>query len=271
MKVSIIIPVFNQKKHTEKCLESIFLCGSKYTFEVIVVDNASTDGTRGYLDGLGGKIIAIHNDKNLGFAKACNQGARIVRGEYLLFLNNDTVVTNNWLDILVKELDNNKDVAIVGPKLLYLDNTIQQAGIVFKKNKQPYHIYHREKVEQSHVNKKRRFQCLTAACFLIRSNIFKAVNGFDEAYLNSYEDVDLCLKVGELGYGILYCPESIVYHCGGVSMGRHSRDKKNKELFLERWGQKIRVDHADFMTEDRTNGYRRFILRVLRKLTHKNT
>jgi len=268
MKTSIIIPIFNQLDYTQKCLESIFLYGSKYDFEIIVVDNASTDGSKEYLLGLGNRIVAIYNEKNLGFAKACNQGAGIAQGEYLLFLNNDTVVTNNWLDILVKELDNNMDVAIVGPKLLYPDNTIQQAGVVFKRNKQPYHIYHREKGEQPYVNKKRRFQCLTAACFSIRSNVFKAVNGFDESYQNGYEDVDLCLKVGELGFGILYCPESVVYHYAGVSAGRHSHDKNNRELFLKRWGQKIRIDHADFMAEDGTDGYRRMILRILRRLTH---
>jgi GT2 family glycosyltransferase len=269
MKTSIIIPVFNQLAYTKKCMESIFSFGSKYDFEVIVVDNASTDDSREYLKGLGNKVTVIHNEKNLGFAKACNQGARIARGEYLLFLNNDTVVTNNWLDILVKELDNNEDVAIVGPKLLYPDNTIQHAGIVFDENKWPHHIYKRENKDEPYVNKKRRFQCLTAACLLVRSSVFKAVNGFDEAYVNGMEDTDFCFKVGELGFGILYCPESVIYHYGSISIGRHSRDKKNKELFLKRWRQKIKIDHADFMAKDGTDGYCRFMLRFLRKLTEQ--
>lgn len=254
MKTSIIIPIFNQKKYTQKCLESIFLVGSKYNFEIIVVDNASTDDTGEYLKSLGNKVVVIHNDKNLGFAKACNQGAKMARGEYLLFLNNDTVVTPNWLNILIDELDSREDIAIVGPKLLYPNDTIQQAGVVFKKNKQPYHIYNGEKKDKPYANKKRKFQCLTAACFLIRSDVFKAANGFDEVYLNGYEDVDFCLRVGELGFGILYCPESVVYHYGGASFGRHACDKNNKELFLKRWGQKIKIDHANFMVEDGTEG-----------------
>ncbi|MEI7463198.1 MAG: glycosyltransferase family 2 protein, partial [Candidatus Taylorbacteria bacterium] len=131
MKTSIIIPIYNQKKFTKNCLESIFECGSKYEFEVIVVDNASTDGSREYLFEFATKVTTIYNKRNEGFAKACNQGANIAKGGYLLFLNNDTVVTNNWLDILVKELDGNNKLAIVGPKLLYPDDTIQHAGIVF--------------------------------------------------------------------------------------------------------------------------------------------
>ena len=105
---------------------------------------------------------------------------------------------------------------------------------------------------------------------MIRSNVFKVVSGFDEAYLNGYEDVDLCLKVGELGYGILYCPESVIYHYGSSSTGRHIRDNENKKLFLKRWGQKIRIDHADFMAEDGTDGYRRMMIRVFRKFAGKN-
>jgi len=270
MKTSIIIPIFNQKKYTQKCLESIFLCGSKYDFEIIVVDNASTDGSREYLTGLGNRIVVIFNKKNVGFAKACNQGAKIAHGEYLLFLNNDTVVTNNWLDILVKELDNNKDMAIVGPKLLYPDDTVQHAGIVFDEKKWPHHIYKKERGDAAYVNKKRQFQCITAACFLIRSKIFNDIGGFDEAYINGLEDLDLCLKVRELGLGILYCPESVVYHYGGISTGRHTNDKNNKELFLNRWGQKIRIDHSDFMAEDGTGGFRGFMTRVFRKLAGKN-
>jgi O-antigen biosynthesis protein len=219
-----------------------------------VVDNGSTDGSGEYLKGLSvgseSKVILIQNEKNLGFAKACNQGAKIAKGEYLLFLNNDTVVTDKWLDVLVGELDENKNIGIVGPKLLYPDGTVQHAGVVFDKEKWPHHIYKRESGDALYVNKKRQFQCLTAACFLVRREIFEKVGGFDEAYLNGLEDLDFCLKVCALGLGILYCPESVVYHHESVTEGRSNYDERNVKTFYSRWGEKIKVDYQDYLTED---------------------
>ena len=263
MRVSIIIPIYNKKKYTQACLESIFKFGSKYEFEIIVVDNGSTDGSGEYLKGLSvgseSKVILIQNEKNLGFAKACNQGAKMAKGEYLLFLNNDTVVAEKWLDILVQELDTNKNMGIVGPKLLYPDGTVQHAGVVFDKEKWPHHIYKKEKGDAPYVNKKRQFQCLTAACFLVRREIFEKVGGFDEAYLNGLEDLDFCLKVCALGLGILYCPESVVYHHESITEGRSNFDERNVKTFYSRWGEKIKVDYQDYLTEDGMTGMGEFL------------
>jgi len=252
MKISIIIPIYNQKKYTQACLESIFKYDSKYEFEIIVVDNGSRDGSRDYLSELESKskIFVIRNKKNFGFAKACNQGAGVAKGEYLLFLNNDTVVTDKWLDILVEELDANKAIGIVGPKLLYPDGTVQHAGVVFDEHKWPHHIYKKENADALYVNKKRQFQCLTAACFLVRKGIFIKVDGFDEAYLNGLEDLDLCLKVKGLGCGILYCPESVVYHHESITEGRSNYDEKNVKTFFSRWEEKIIVDYKNYIKED---------------------
>jgi GT2 family glycosyltransferase len=254
MKISIIIPIYNKKEYTQKCLESIFRHGSKYEFEIIVVDNGSTDGSGEYLSELekekGDKVTVVKNEKNLGFAKACNQGAKKTLGEYLLFLNNDTVVTDKWLDILAGELDANDNIGIVGPKLLYPDSTVQQAGIVFDDEKWPHHIYKKERGDALYVNKKREFQCLTGACFLIRRDIFEKVGGFDEVYINGLEDLDLCLKVRGLGSGILYCPESVVYHHESVTPGRSNYDERNVKIFYSRWREKIKVDYQDFLKED---------------------
>ncbi len=252
MIVSIIIPVFNRLEYTQKCLESIFKFGSKYTFEIIVVDNASSDGTRGYLDSLGKKIITIHSDKNLGFSRACNVGASVASGEFLLFLNNDTVVTKNWLDVLVEELETNIEVAIAGSKLLFPDETIQHAGVVFGEDKIPYHIYAREIKEKHYVNKKRKFNALTAACMLVRKEIFDKVGGFDENFLNGYEDIDLCLKIRELGSDIMYCPESVVYHYESISEGRGDKHKENRELFLQKWSNTVKQDDYLYRKEDET-------------------
>lgn len=250
--ISIIIPVYNRLKFTQKCLESIFKFGSKYTFEIIVVDNASSDGTKEFLDGLSEKVMAIHNKENLGFGKACNLGAKRATGEYLLFLNNDTIVTKNWMDVLVDELDQNQDIAIAGSKLLYPDETIQHAGVVFAEDKTPYHIYSREIKEKHYVNKKRKFNAVTAACMLVRKDLFNEVGGFNEDFFNGYEDIDLCLKIKELGKDIIYCPESVVYHFESISEGRMNKHNENQELFLKKWGDKIKQDDFIYRGEDNT-------------------
>ncbi|MFZ2038571.1 MAG: glycosyltransferase family 2 protein [Minisyncoccia bacterium] len=270
MKASLIIPIYNKKEYTQKCLESIFSVGAKSDFEIIVVDNASTDGSGEYLKSLDGRVNVINNESNLGFAKACNQGAGVAKGEYLLFLNNDTVVTPNWLEVLVNELDNNKEVAIVGSKLLYPDNTVQHAGIVFDEKKWPHHIYKKESKDAQYVNKKRQFQAVTGACLMIRNDIFKKVSGFDEVYLNGLEDLDLCLKVGEQGLGILYCPESIVYHHESITEGRSNYDEKNVKVFSSRWSNKIKTDYKDYLSEDDREDMGEFIkLSNSRKLSFK--
>jgi GT2 family glycosyltransferase len=261
MKISIIIPIFNQKKYTQACLESVFKYSLIYGYEVIVVDNGSTDGSGDYLAELEnvGKVVVIRNVKNLGFAKACNQGAKMAKGEYLLFLNNDTVVTDKWLDILVEELDADKTIGIAGSKLLYPDGTVQEAGIVFDEEKWPHHIYKREPGNALYVNKKRQFQCLTAACFLVRKNIFEKDGGFDEAYLNGLEDLDFCLKVKESGLGILYCPESVIYHHESITEGRSNYDEKNVRIFYSRWKGKIKIDYMDYLREDGMTGMGEFL------------
>lgn len=252
MKISIIIPVYNRLEFTKKCLESIFKYGSKYDFEIIVVDNASSDGTKEFLDSLSEKVIAIHNKENLGFGKACNQGAKKANGEYLLFLNNDTIVTKNWMNVLVKELDENPEIAMAGSKLLFPDDTIQHAGVVFAEDKIPYHIYSREIKEKHYVNKKRNFNAVTAACMLVRKDLFDEADGFDENFFNGYEDIDLCLKIRELGKYIIYCPESVVYHYESISEGRMNKHNENQKLLLEKWSSKIQQDDYVYIREDNT-------------------
>jgi GT2 family glycosyltransferase len=254
MKVSIIIPVYNRKDYTQKCLESVFSVGAKYPFEIIVVDNSSSDGTKEFLESLGNRIVTIRNEKNLGFAKACNQGAKIAQGEYLLFLNNDTIVTKGWVDVLVEELDSNSNTSIAGSKLLFPDETIQHAGVVFGADKIPHHIHYREPKDKHYVSKRRKFQAVTAACMIIRKESFNKVGGFDEQYLNGYEDIDLCLKIGLLKGDVMYCPQSVVYHYESISEGRGDCEnhKKNRDLLLKKWGDKILFDEYWYLKEDGT-------------------
>ncbi len=132
-KASIIIPVFNKLELTRQCLTTLASITTMPEYEVIVVDNASSDGTAEFLAELGGDVQVISNPENYGFAVACNQGANAARGEFLLFLNNDTIPTDGWLNALVDEVERHPDVAVVGSKLLYEDGTIQHAGVAFSR------------------------------------------------------------------------------------------------------------------------------------------
>lgn len=245
-KASIIIPVFNKCELTQQCLTRLAAVTSAPDYEVIVVDNASTDGTTEFLSQLGGDIRVIRNQENLGFAKACNRGARVARGEYLVFLNNDTIPTEGWLAAMVDEVERHRDVAVVGSKLLYEDGTIQHAGVVFSRIVfTPYHLYRKCSADAPMVNRRREFQCVTAACMLVRRNPFEEVGGFDEGYQNGFEDVDLCLKIRERGGRIIYRPDSVVYHLESQTPGRKAHDNDNARRLLERWSSKWWIPDED--------------------------
>lgn len=236
---SIIIPVWNKRELTEQCLTELARVTSGLSYEVIVVDNDSTDDTASFLDQLSGDIQIIRNNENLGFAKACNQGAQAARGAFLVFLNNDTIPLENWLSALVAEVTAHPNVGIVGSKLLYKDDTIQHAGVVFSREAlMPYHLYRHFHRDHPAANKRRTFQSVTAACMLIRREIFESVGGFDEGFRNGFEDVDLCLKVGDKGWQIVYQPLSVLYHLESQTPGRKTHDQANALRLLGRWGQR---------------------------------
>jgi GT2 family glycosyltransferase len=234
---SIVIPVFNRAELTEQCLVTLAEVTTGATFEVIVVDNASTDGTADFLAKLGGDVQIIRNAENRGFAAACNQGARAARGRHLVFLNNDTIPLAGWLRPLLAELDADPTVAVVGSKLLYPDDTIQHAGVVFSREiPLPYHRLTHVPGTLPAVNRRRELQCVTGACMAVRRAVFEALGGFDEGYRNGFEDVDLCLRVGERGERVIYQPASALYHLESQTQGRKTSDEANGRRLMERWG-----------------------------------
>lgn len=251
--VSIIIPVFNKLKFTKQCIEAIRANTSYGPYEIIVIDNNSTDGTREFLETLtmsSGNVSVISNDENAGFARACNQGAKAAKGPYLLFLNNDTIAQKGWLGNLKKAVDRYPDVAVAGSKLLYPDNRVQHAGVVFGENKIGYHLYNGMHHDHPAVNREREFNAVTGACMLVRRDVFFEARMFDEAYTNGFEDIDLCVKIRKRGYRILYTPESVLYHFEGQTEGRYRLDPENIKLFLARWGNVIERDDHIKTAED---------------------
>ncbi|MDH3883092.1 MAG: glycosyltransferase, partial [Desulfobacterales bacterium] len=255
-KVSIIIPVFNQLAFTKKCLNAIFRNTPSDLFEIIIIDNASTDETVRYLSDLGERIKLITNNQNMGFAKACNQGAQKASGKYLLFLNNDTEVQPEWLNALVEVLDKDKSVAAVGSKMLFPDKKIQHAGVAIVNNQKirdplfAQHIYYQQAENYPQANQISTYQALTAACMLVRRSAFEAVDRFDERYWNGYEDIDLCFKFQKRGWLLIYQPTSVVIHYESQSgPERFNRVQHNIERLHQKWLGKI---NPDLMIE--TNG-----------------
>ncbi len=235
---SIIVPVWNKVELTRQCLIALGPATEDVSFELIVIDNHSTDGTPQFLASLGGDVRIITNNENLGFAKACNQGAAVATGEYLVFLNNDTIPLKGWLSALVDEVKSDPDVTVVGSKLLYQDDTVQHAGVAIDRNNlTPYHIYKDLAGDHPAVNKRRELNAVTAACLLIRRSVFAELGGFDEGFFNGFEDVDLCLKVREKQGRIVYQPRSVLYHLESQTPGRKEHDQANARRLQERWGR----------------------------------
>ncbi len=256
VKVSIIIPVFNKVEFTRQCIETLYQNtpgdAPEFSFEVIVVDNGSTDDTKTFLKEAADKypnFYYVINPDNLGFSRACNIGAHYARGKYLHFLNNDTEPLPNWLPPLVEVLDVDETVGATGSKLLFPDGTIQHAGVVVVENHilpdhlLARHFYYKKPGDYPETNGMRTYKVLTAASLMIRREIFQKVGGFDEGYWNGYEDVDLCFKIYQDGWKLIYQPHSVLIHYEQQSGAqRFIKVSENVKRLHERWLGKIKPD-----------------------------
>jgi GT2 family glycosyltransferase/glycosyltransferase involved in cell wall biosynthesis len=259
--VSIIIPVLDKLEFTRQCLDRIWRnTGSEITYEVIIVDNASSDGTSDWLANVTTfprPLRSVRNARNEGFAKANNAGGRLSRSEYLLFLNNDTLVQPGWLSEMLRARRSDRSIGVVGIKQLFpYTNTIYHTGIVFAPGGIPQHLYPHLDASLPHVNKEREYQAVNGACLLIDRSLFEECGGFDEAYLNGYEDVDLCMAVRQRGRKIVCCTRSYIYHYGQISEGRTADDDHNAALFAKKWSGRVRADRDDYLVRDRADAER---------------
>jgi len=251
-RCSVIIPVHNRASLTRQCLNA--LLGdppAAVSWEIIVVDDASTDTTSTLLAEYGERIRVVTHLANSGFASACNDGAAAAGGDYLLFLNNDTLPKEGWLDALVAYADRHPSGAAFGAKLLYPNGAIQHAGAVICQDRFPRHIYGGFPSDHPAVNVSRRYQVVTGACMLVRRGPFREVDGFDTRFVNGYEDSDLCLRLGERGYEVHYCHESVLYHLESASReGRTPDFELVTRLYVERWADRVRPDDLDYYLAD---------------------
>jgi len=255
-QVSIVIPVYGKQDFTRRCIESIFRStNSNISFEVIIVNNGSPDNTASMVRDMQQvypNLQLLSSQENLMFSLGCDLGVIASKGEYIVLLNNDTEVSENWLSSLIEPLRQNPVIGMTGPKLVYPDETLQAGGIVFSdKSNFPYHIYQKMPSNSKIVNKQRYFQALTGACIAMRAVDFLAVKGLDPAFVNGSEDLDLCFKVRtQLHKKLLYCPSSTITHFEGKTPGRGGHRLQNRKIFVNRWRNKIKADDLSFYNED---------------------
>jgi GT2 family glycosyltransferase len=251
-RVSIVMPVRDREALTKRCLAAIAADPPNVSWELIVVDDGSGDGTPRLLASLEEPMRALRRPASAGFATACNEGAATARAsDWLLFLNNDTLPHPGWLDALLELGDESGRTAAVGSKLLYPDGSVQHAGVVFGQDGYPRHLYTGLPGDHPAVGHARRLQAVTAACALVRRDAFDAAGGFDTGYRNGLEDVDLFLRLGEAGWEVRYCPASVLTHMESVTRGRQSEDRREGErLYRERWRDRVRRDDLEAYVED---------------------
>lgn len=231
--VSIIIPNKDEKKTLETCIESIRNSTSYDNYELIIIENNSTtEEIFQYYRELSHdpKIRLLRWKKEFNYSAINNYGAGHAKGEYLLFLNNDIkIITPDWLEEMLGVCQR-KDTGAVGVKLIYPDNTIQHAGCVVGMGGIAGHMFVDMPAERSgYLHKASILQdmsAVTAACMMMKKNVFQEAGGFTEELAVAFNDVDLCLKVRKAGYLIVYDPYARLYHMESKTRG--AEDSKEK-------------------------------------------
>jgi len=240
---SIIIPVFNQIEYTLACIESI----EKHTrspYEIIVVDNGSTDGTEDRIKALdNSRISIIINPENRGFGPACNQGIKAAKGNYLIIINNDTLVTRGWLDGLIRAASQDSVIGMVGPMSNYISHPEQFDGPAEygDLNGMESHAWDFRKRNSGKITQTDR---LVFVCVLLRRELLDSIGNFDEEYaIGNYEDDDLCWRARQSGYKLAVAKEVFIHHFGSrtfisheVQLNHRLQMQANGKRFFSKFG-----------------------------------
>lgn len=241
-KVSIIIPNKDNIDMLEKCLDSIAKKTTYCNYEILVVENNSeSDETFEYYQKLEKryeKAKVLYYEGGFNFSRINNYASSYANGEFYLFLNNDVeVISENWLQELLA-YGTRSDTGVVGAKLYYLNDNIQHAGVIIGYRNAAAHAFiNNYKTDVGYFGRSicaQNYSAVTAACMLVKKDVFKKVGGFDEELAVAYNDVDLCLKVREKGYLVTYNPKVELYHKESATRGLDISEKKKMRLEMER-------------------------------------
>lgn len=243
-KVSIIIPTRDKVRLLRACINSIEKKTTGANYEILVLDNNSTEPeTKRYLSGLRHRVVRMAEPFN--YSRLINQGVRQVTGKYLLLLNNDVeVISPDWINAMLG-FCRQKEIGAVGAKLLYRNDRIQHAGVVLGLGGMAGHPLRYYPRYSSHsfgiACDLRNYSAVTAACMMVRREVFEQVGGFDEELSVAYNDVDFCLRVREAGYRIVWTPYAELYHHESASRG-FAMDPREIAHFQKRWGGIVKHD-----------------------------
>jgi O-antigen biosynthesis protein len=236
-QVSIIIPTKDNAKLLQACIASIQTKSSYKNYEIIIVDNNSKkEETTIYLNTLKHKVLSYPQPFN--FSSINNLAVTNAKGEHIIFLNDDTqVISQDWIERML-EHSVKPNVGAVGALLLYPNNTIQHAGVLIGVGGVAIHAFEGLKKEnpgyKGLVQQVRECSAVTGACLMIKKSLFEQVGGFDENFAYSFNDVDICLRLREKGYTIIYTPYAVLYH-HGTSTRPYTEDEKEIAYFVKRW------------------------------------
>jgi GT2 family glycosyltransferase len=240
--VSIIIPTKDKPELIERCLKSIYELTSYPNFEVIIVDNNTTD--KKALDIIHSyPVKKVDYTSPFNFSKINNFGATSSSGEYLIFLNNDTrIQSENWIESLLYYAEQ-PDIAAVGPLLIFPNNKVQHAGVVLGFRGTADHIMRDYPIDcdgyAGSLVCAREVSAVTAACMMVKKSVFLSVEGFNEHYSNIYQDVDLCLKLNSKGYRIIFNPRVMITHYECSTRDKKYYDLIDRNLLLDQWEEVI--------------------------------
>lgn len=266
-KVSIIIPVYNQVHYTYACLVSILENTERFDYEIIIADDVSTDATKEIDKFVTGLVIA-RNESNQGFLKNCNNAAKKARGEYIFFLNNDTTVQKDWLPPLIRLLESDKSIGMVGSKLIYPDGRLQEAGGIIWSDGSGWNYGRCDDPNKPEYNYVRDVDYISGAAIMLSRKLWEDIGGFDERYAPAYcEDSDLAFEVRKRGLRVVYQPLSVVTHFEGVSNGtdvngtglKRYQVENNKKL-QEKWSEEFKNQYDNvgvpnaFRARERSRG-----------------
>lgn len=244
--VSIIIPVYNQIHYTYACLVSILEHTKDVDYEVIIADDVSTDGTANlerYAEGL----VICRNTSNQGFLRNCNNGAKSARGKYVMFLNNDTQVTEGWLSSLVNLIESDASIGMTGSKLVYPDGRLQEAGGIIWSDGSGWNYGRLDDPDKPEYNYVKDVDYISGAAILLSNALWQQIGGFDQRFAPAYcEDSDLAFAVRKAGYRVVYQPLSKVIHFEGISNGTDvlgtglkRYQTINSQKLKEKWAQEL--------------------------------